>query len=211
MADEYKPMIYYSSTIAHSGNYSLLLNKRGIYRMPYSRVKIDTLQLDFYLKQTQAKYQLQVGVCDYDGSNFTPVATINNSSTNYEHVTVNFSSYTGTSRYIAFRNILAPGQTGDYSINYIDYLVLNYRPATSCPAITPADLPYTENFDSYTTSTTAKTGVEPPCWTLAHQDVAMADEPFRMLEATTLRDAIEQMYRTISASRAQTGLDAVVL
>ena len=174
MADEYKPMIYYSSTNAHSGNYSLLLNKRGIYRMPYSHVKIDTLQLDFYLKQTQAKYQLQVGVCDYDGSNFTPVATINNSSTNYEHVTVNFSSYTGTSRYIAFRNILAPGQTGDYSINYIDDLVLNYRPA-SCPGISVTDLPYTDNFDSYTSSSTAKTGVEPPCWTLAHQDVAMTD------------------------------------
>ena len=175
MADEYKPMIYYSSTNAHSGNYSLLLNKRGIYRMPYSYIKIDTLQLDFYLKQTQTKYQLQVGVCDYDGSNFTPVATINNSSTNYEHVTVNFSSYTGTSRYIAFRNILAPGQTGDYSINYIDDLVLNYRPA-SCPGISVTDLPYTDNFDSYTSSTTAKTGVEPPCWTLAHQDVAMTDE-----------------------------------
>ena len=181
MADEYKPMIYYSSTNAHSGNYSLILNKRGIYRMPYSYVLIDTLQLDFYLKQTQAKYQLQVGVCDYDGSNFTPVATINNSSTNYEHVTVNFSSYTGTNRYIAFRNILAPGQTGDFSINYIDDLVLNYRPATSCPAITPADLPYTENFDSYTTSTAARTGVEPPCWTLAHQYVTMTENDRPMI------------------------------
>ena len=175
MTDEYKPMVYYSSANAHSGNYSLLLNKRGIYRMPiYDGTNINGLQLDFYLKQTQTKYQLQVGVCDQDGSNFTPVATINNSTTNYEHVTVNFSSYTGTSRYIAFRNILAPGQTGDYSINYIDDLVLSYR--FPCPEITPADLPYTDNFDSYTTSHTAKTGEEPPCWSLRKQDVTMTDE-----------------------------------
>ena len=177
MADEYKPMIYYSSANAHSSNYSLLLNKRGIYRMRNIwGIDIDTLKLEFYLKQTKTKYQLQVGVCDEDGSDFTPVATINNSTTDYEHVTVNFSSYTGTNHYIAFRNILASGQTGDYSINYIDDLVLDYRPATSCPAITAADLPYTENFDTYTTSTTPKTGVEVPCWTLAHQYVTMTDE-----------------------------------
>ncbi|MBR6440504.1 MAG: C10 family peptidase, partial [Bacteroidales bacterium] len=55
-------------------------------------------------------------------------------------------------------------------------LKANFTPADSCPAITTADLPYTDNFDSYTTSTTAKTGVEPTCWTLAHQDVSMTDE-----------------------------------
>ncbi|MBR3435655.1 MAG: hypothetical protein IKG88_07195, partial [Bacteroidales bacterium] len=175
MTDEYKPMIYYASANAHSGNYSLILNKRGIYRMPYIwGTNIGTLKLDFYLKQTQTKYQLQVGVCDEDGSNFTPVATINNSSTNYEHVTVKFSSYTGTGHCIAFRNVLAPGQTGDYSINYIDDLVLSY--IFPCPEITADDLPYTDNFDSYTSSTTAKTGVEPPCWSLRKQDVTITDE-----------------------------------
>ena len=51
----------------------------------------------------------------------------------------------------------------------------HFAPATSC-GITATDLPYTDNFDAYTTSTTAKTGVQPDCWTLEHQDVAMADE-----------------------------------
>ena len=175
ITDEYKPMIYYASANAHSGNYSLILNKRGIYRMPYIwGTNIGTLKLDFYLKQTQTKYQLQVGVCNEDGSDFTPVATINNSSTNYEHVTVKFSSYTGTGHCIAFRNVLASGQTGDYSINYIDDLVLSY--IFPCPEITADDLPYTDNFDSYTSSTTAKTGVEPPCWSLRKQDVTITDE-----------------------------------
>ena len=175
MTNEYKPMVYYSSSMAHSGNYSLILNKRGIYAMPEFDGDVNTLQLSFYLKQTQAKYQLQVGVMSNlaNASSFVPVATINNSSTNSEQVTVDFSTYTGNGRYIAFRNILASGNSGDYSCNYIDDLTLDVRPQ-QC-GISIADLPYTDNFDSYTTSTTAKTGVEPTCWTLAHQDVSMTD------------------------------------
>ena len=172
MADEYKPMVYYSSANAHSGNYSLILNKRGIYAMPEFDGDVSTLQLSFYLKQSKDKYQLQVGVMNspINPDSFTPVSTINNSSTGSELVTVDFSDYTGTGHFIAFRNILAPGQTGDFSINYID----DIRLETRC-AIYPDELPFTDNFDSYTTSTTAKTGVQPDCWTLAHQDVSMTD------------------------------------
>ena len=178
MADEYKPMIYYSSANAHSGNYSLLINKRGIYAMPEFDGDVSTLQLSMYLKQGMAKYQLQVGVMSdlSDVSTFVPVATLNNSSTGVEHVTLSFAPYTGTGRYIAFRNILAAGNSGDFSCNYIDDLVLDLRPVNTCTGITVDDLPYTDNFDSYTSSTTAKTGVAPDCWTLAKQDVNMTDE-----------------------------------
>ena len=126
MTNEYKPMIYYGSSTAHSGNYSLLLNKRGIYAMPRFNGDISTLQLSFYLKQSQAKYQLQVGVMTNlsDPSSFVTVATLNNSGTDYVQQTVNFSAYTGNGHYIAFRNILASGYTGDYSCNYIDDLTL---------------------------------------------------------------------------------------
>ena len=178
MADEYKPMIYHSSNNAHSGNYSLLINKRGIYAMPEFDGDVSTLQLSMYLKQGMAKYQLQVGVMSdlSDVSTFVPVATLNNSGTGVEHVTVSFAPYTGTGRYIAFRNILAAGNSGDFSCNYIDDLVLDLRPVNTCTGITVDDLPYTDNFDSYTTSRTAKTGVAPDCWTLAKQDVNMTDE-----------------------------------
>jgi hypothetical protein len=95
--------------------------------MPRYTGNVNSLQLSFYLKQTQTKYQLQVGVMSSlsDASTFVPVATFNNTSTT-SHVlrTVNFSSYTGSGHYIAFRNILASGQTGDYSLNYIDDLTL---------------------------------------------------------------------------------------
>ena len=173
MTNEYKPMVYYGSATAHSGNYSLILNKRGIYAMPYFDGTVNTLTLSMYLKQSQTKYQLQVGVMTSlsNPSSFVTVATLNNSGTGYVHRSVDFSSYTGSGHYIAFRNVLASGQTGDYSCNYIDDLRLETR----C-SIYPDELPFTDNFDSYTSSTTAKTGVQPDCWTLAKQDVTMTDE-----------------------------------
>ena len=61
-----------------------------------------------------------------NASTFVPVATFNNSSTTASVLrTVNFSAYTGSGHYIAFRNILASGQTGDYSCNYIDDITLS--------------------------------------------------------------------------------------
>ena len=177
MTDEYKPMIYYNASYAHSGSYALFLNYRGIYAMPFFEGDVNTLQLSFSLRQSQAKFQLQVGVMDNlnDASSFTPVATFNNSSTGHEQVSVDFSSYTGSGHYIAFRNTLASGYSGNYSYNFIDDISLDLIP-DNCTGISAADLPYTDNFDSYTTSTTAKTGVEPDCWTLAHQYVSMTDE-----------------------------------
>ena len=49
-------MVYYASSNAHSGSYSLLLNKRGIYAMPEFDGDVSTLQLSMYVKQGQAKY-----------------------------------------------------------------------------------------------------------------------------------------------------------
>ena len=204
--------------------------------------------MSFYLRQPLAKYRLQVGVMSdlSDPTTFVPVATVNNSTTGVEPVSVDFSGYTGGGHYIAFRNVLASGTSGDYSVNYIDDVTLsqtviytiavianpttggsvtgaggfasgstctltatpvegysfvnwtegstvvstnetytfsvssnrtlsaNFEPVNNC-GIAVTDLPYTENFDTYTSSSTPKTGVEPPCWTLAHQDVAMSD------------------------------------
>ena len=143
--------------------------------MPQYRGDVCGLQLSFYLRQPLAKYRLQVGVMSdlSDPTTFVPVATVNNSTTGVEPVSVDFSSYTGSGHYIAFRNALASGTSGDYSVNYIDDVTLDLLP-DAC-GISETDLPYTENFDTYTTSTTPKTGVEPPCWTLAHQYVAMSD------------------------------------
>ena len=127
MADEYKPMIYYNTSYSHSGSYALFLNYRGIYAMPFFEGDVNTLQLSFSLRQSQAKFRLQVGVMDNlnDASSFTPVATFNNSSTGHEQVSVDFSSYTGSGHYIAFRNTLASGYSGNYSYNFIDDITLS--------------------------------------------------------------------------------------
>ena len=131
MTDEYKPMVYRGH--AHSGSYSLILNKRGLYAMPEVEANVRTLRMTFYLEQTAAKYQLQVGVMTDkdDVSTFVPVQTINNSTTNSTQVTVNFSSYAGNGHYIAFKNILASGNSGDYSCNYLDDLTLSVASSSS--------------------------------------------------------------------------------
>ena len=124
--DESNPMVHYNPETSHSGNYSLFLNKRGIIAMPYIDSSINSLHLSFYLMQPQDRFQLQVGVLDNleDTNTFSPVATINNSSTRFEYIEVDLSSYSGEGHYIAFRNTLAHGQTDDFSHNYIDDLTI---------------------------------------------------------------------------------------
>ena len=172
MTDANRPQLYYNSSFAHSGSYSLKLYYRGIYAMQELDEETDMSQvkLDMYLRQANAKYQLQVGV--WDGQNFVSVATFNNSTTDVEHVTCDFSSYNGSGRRIAFRNTLGSGSTVAYSTNYLDDITLSVNTGTVCEAIS---LPYSEDFDSYTTSTTAATGVEPACWELVHEDAAMTE------------------------------------
>ena len=117
------PQIYYGSSNAHSGNYSLRLYYRCIYALPEMDANINELRMTFWVKQTSSNYRLVVGVMDNlsDETSFVPIDTIICSSTSAseEHV-VNFNGYTGTGRFIAFRNINGPSTSYSYSYNYID-------------------------------------------------------------------------------------------
>ena len=172
MPDNKKPQIYYKSSFAHSGSYSLMLNYRGIYAMPMlsEDVTVQNVKLEMYLRQANAAYQLQVGVWDDELGTFSPVALFNNETTGVELVTCDFSGYTGNGRRIAFRNVLGGGANYNYSYNYLDDITLTLMVAEDC-AIT---LPYNETFEGYTAETGA-TGVEPDCWNLVQEDVAMTD------------------------------------
>ena len=64
-----------------------------------------------------------------DPNSFAPVALINNSSTGFEYVEVDFTPYTGNGHYIAFRNTLAPDNSGDFSCNHIDDLMIEKSPS----------------------------------------------------------------------------------
>ena len=170
MTDANRPQLYYNSNYAHSGSYSLLMNYRGVYAMPAlakeSEIPLNRVKLSMYLRQPKAYYRLQVGVWE-DNGNFVPVATFNNSGTGVTHVSCDFTSYTGSGRRIAFRNVLASGYSYNYSYNYIDDITLT--------DICDIAVPYAENFDEYTASTTAATGVEPECWELVREDVTMTE------------------------------------
>ena len=174
MTDANRPQIYYKSDYAHSGKYSLLMNYRGVYAMPAlsaeSNIPLNQVKLEMYLRQPKAYYQLQVGVWE-DNGNFVPVATFNNSGTGVTRVECDFSGYNGNGRRIAFRNVLANGYNYNYSYNYIDDVTLTEIPQIDCDIT----LPYSENFDNFTSSGTAYTGVEPTCWELVQEDATMTD------------------------------------
>ena len=170
MPDSKRPQLYYKSDFAHSGSYSLLMNYRGIYAMPEiseeTDIPLNRMKLEMYLKQSNAAYQLEVGVWDDATNTFEPVALFNNTTTGVEHVTCDFSGYNGNGRRIAFRNTLGNGKTWNYSYNYIDDITLTEMEDCSIA------LPFTETFEDFTESTTVSTGVEPDCWELVHTDAS---------------------------------------
>ncbi|MCR4825622.1 MAG: C10 family peptidase, partial [Bacteroidales bacterium] len=165
MPNDKRPQVYYRSDFAHSGSYSLLMNYRCVYALPEisGNVPMNNVKLDMYLRQPNAAYQLQVGVWDDATSTFEPVALFNNTTTGVEHVTCDFSGYSGNGKRIAFRNVLGKGSYA-YSYNYLDDITLTEMEDCSIT------LPYTENFDGYTSSTTTTTGMEPTCWELVRTD-----------------------------------------
>ena len=163
------PQVYYNANFATSGSYTLRMKNRCVYAMPAldENVEVTALKMTFSLRQPKTVYRLQVGLVNEDGE-FELVKTINNASEDIEQVTVNFSDYDGNGRRIAFRNSLSSGSSLTYSVNYIDDIVISY--ANSC-AITV--LSHSENFDGYTNVTVAETGVQPECWEVIPEDVAL--------------------------------------
>ena len=173
------PQVYYSSSNAYSGNYSLRMVNRGIYVMPYIMdTYLQTVKMTMRVRQPNEHYQLQVGVWEEtpggEGT-FIPLVLVNNNSTNYELVELDFSNYEGNSTKIAFRNTLNGGVTWDYSYNYIDDIVLEELELQDCEGMYDV-MPFTETFENFTNSTIPATGVKPMCWEVVQEDVEMASD-----------------------------------
>ena len=165
-----KPQVFYTPSYANSGNYSLRMEGRCIYAMPKLAEDVDVraLHMELYLRQPNASQQLEVGVMSNlnDEETFVSVATISNNGTGVEYKLIDFSGYSGTGKYIAFRNSVVGGGTGK-SINNIDDISLYVE--NPCE-VSLSDLPYTETFDNVTEITsTDRTGEQPECWTVAHR------------------------------------------
>ena len=94
-----------------------------------------------------------------DPTTIVTVATFNNSGTTSVLRTVNFSAYTGSGHYIAFKNILASGNTGEYSCNYIDDLTLSVAGAKSGGDIADGMAP-SRDIRLYPNPTTGRVTVE---------------------------------------------------
>ena len=121
----YLPKVYYGSTYSHSSDYSLLLYGVGYHMLPPMPTSLDSLQLTFWDYTTSTYYGLEVGVME--GNTFVPVATINTPTSTHMQQSVDFGSYHGTSRIIAFRNYYTTG-TNYYSYHYIDDVMVDYAP-----------------------------------------------------------------------------------
>ena len=166
-----KPQVYGNFNTTEDGHYTLRLKNRCIYAMPVldDLMDVTALKMTFNLRQPKAVYRLQVGVINAQGV-FEKVKEINNSGTEMEEVTVDFSGYTGDGNRIAFRNSLSKSSSLDYSINYIDDIALAYASANTCEINV---LPYVEKFDEYSTSTASETGAQPDCWEVIAEDVTL--------------------------------------
>ena len=160
------PQVSYGADNAQSGNYSLAMTSRGIYVMPeiINVDNVNNLTMTFYVKQRKFAHRIAVGVMTdpTDPNTFVEIDRFFNDG-NYStpvQQTVNFASYTGNGKYIAFRNVATNSDA--LSNNWIDDINITEAEAVACEGIT---IPYSENFDAITTSTGAPTGVSPACWT----------------------------------------------
>ena len=126
ITDADRPQLYYKSSFAHSGNYSLMMRNRCVYAMPALSpdIPMNHVKLTMYLRQANAAYRLEVGVWDDATGEFERVQLINNNSTDVEYVACDFSAYTGNGHRIAFRNVLGSGNY-TYSFNYLDDITLD--------------------------------------------------------------------------------------
>ena len=190
------PQVSYGSANAQSGNYSLAMTSRGIYALPeITNVdNISGLTMTFYVKQRKYAHRIAVGVMTdpTDASTFVEIDRFYNDG-NYTTMvlqTVNFSDYTGTGKYIAFRNVATNSDA--VSQNWIDDINITETETIACEGIT---VPYSENFDSVTSNTGVPTGVSPACWTFL-PDVDGATAPQVSYGSTNAQSGNYSLYMT---------------
>jgi len=109
-----------STANPNSGSYSLYMSGLGVYALPEIDVDdISSLSMTFYVQQRKYAHRVAVGVLE-DNGDFTEIGTFYNEGNYSSPVphTVNFDSYSGSGKRIAFRNIAI--NTNNVSYNWID-------------------------------------------------------------------------------------------
>ena len=169
-----RPWVQMEAPFAHSGDYCLRLDSLTMLAMPKlgENISFENLMMELYVRQPYDFQQIEVGVISdlTNPESFELIETINNLYSAVNHRIVDFSNYSGTGRYIAFRNTYTEENGMRKSFNYLDDIVLRLK-SLSCGI---AELPYTQNFDTLTDITEERTGVQPECWTEAQKDANYA-------------------------------------
>ena len=141
----YLPMLYYynnssSAVYTHSGLYSLRLYGVGYHTLPQLPCPADSVTIGFWAKTTSSSYKLYLGVMSDpdDASTFDTIQEITYNAYTaagaFQYFEFNLSNYTGTGRYIAFRNVYTSATTY-YSYHYIDDIEVWHNTACPSPAV----------------------------------------------------------------------------
>ena len=173
VTDEIAPQLY--RAFATSGNYSVRMQHQGLYAMPELVIEdgeygIQDVELSFWMRTPYKEYTLEIGIANdlNNLSNYVPITEAGSRTTNIVKFKCDFSNYVDPTNgvgpyYIVFKN---KSQWNDaYGVVYFDDITLS-----TVPVCVGMDLPYSENFDTYTIPR-SNIIVEPDCWTVAHQDV----------------------------------------
>ena len=153
-----QPQVYYNSNFASSGSYSLYMSIPCLYVMPeiISSVNVNELQMSLTVKQKKFSHQLEIGVMDdpTDESTFVLITTINNGDNiQPQESAFDFSAYTVSGKYIAFRNTVLSGYSSDCSYNWIDDINISLNTGMDSVstevAQTPSENTNDIDFDSY--------------------------------------------------------------
>ena len=210
------PIIYTSATYAASGNNSLrfytyyytsststsdygdqtvILPEIDITTNP-----INTLQLSMDVRDNTTSYAFQLIVGVMTDTTFTPVDTINTSSTTYANYIVDFSNYNGNGNRIA---MLAkrPNTSGSYNYGYVDNIIVEPIPACQRPSSisavsTTSDTVFLSWTDSYGS-----------LWDLAYGPIGF--DPDNATEAT-LETGIDTNAFTVTGLSYGTGYEFYV-
>ena len=134
----YTPAVYYTSSTGYtsSGQYCLHLYGTALTVLPEMPTTVDSLYISFHhYTSSPSSYRLIIGAVDsitpgFDSS-FVPIDTLIFSA-NENNVLRFLSTYTGTGRYIAFKNFYN-NNSYDYSYHYIDDLEVGYMPSCVWP------------------------------------------------------------------------------
>ena len=125
-----QPQLYYGSSYAASGNYSLRMYYTSTLAMPEFSTQVDSLQVSFNDYVTSTDYAIVVGVVDSLTATaaFHPADTIRFAQTG-QHREVAYLAAAGvTEGYIAFRNIYVGTYGYSYSYNYLDNIEVAIAP-----------------------------------------------------------------------------------